>query len=158
MLSCLCATQASSKRSNNDSDKSQQVLHRRRFKLIEMADDGPPFDDNDLINDFNEEDDYFPEEFEEDPYMDAGEIAKPDSVPTNDGNAAAVDAPATDPDTFLANIRTKDVHFYEDQDLLRQDEEEGDLADRDSSDIPAQVVMVSSSVPIADKNLYSFDR
>jgi len=125
-----------------------------------MADDGPPFDDNDLINDFYEEDDYFPEEFEEDPYMDAGEIAKPDSVPTNDGNAAAADSPATDPDTVHAKTRTKAIAFLEKnvQNFdLRQDEEEGDLVDRDSSDIPAQVVMVSS-VPIAEKNLYSFDR
>jgi len=129
-----------------------------------MADDGPPFDDNDLINDFYEEDDYFPEEFEEDPNMDADEFAKPgDSVlppATNDGNAAAEDSPATRPDPVLTNVLTNALvsEEFKDQNLdLRQDEEEGDLVDRDSSDIPAQVVMVSS-VPIAEKNLYSFDR
>ena len=111
-----------------------------------MDDKGPPFDDDDLINDFNEEDDYYTQEFE-DPYMD-----EPDAGQNNDGNgaAAAPNAMAKDGNDLVTS-----EEIQEDNAMLHNEEETDDLAIKES-DIPDQVMV--SSIPIAETKLYSFDR
>jgi|AntRauTorckE5430_2_1112549.scaffolds.fasta_scaffold00083_14 hypothetical protein len=106
-----------------------------------MADSGPPFDDDDLINDFNEEDDYFAEEFE-DPYMD-----EPDAGQTNDhGNAP----PAPHGIALATSEEKKEQHYS-----LQHEEDNRDSA-ISVNGIPDQVIV--SSVPIIETKLYSFDR
>lgn len=113
----------------------------------------PPFDDDDLIADFNHDDpdDYFPQDFDPEDDVD---------VPFDDKNNQTSPHPIMNIGVE-ADLENTNVNINND-DQVRVDQEEEEEQEEDialqKDGVPSQIITVASTVPQLEKNLYSFER
>lgn len=122
-----------------------------------MTNTEPPFDDDELIADFNnhdDPDDYFPPDFDDPP--DEEELLLFENTSDNDNNnsrriehqpgpVVEEDLPMTSTQNWMNNVPTLNNPI------------EADRENNPNDGIPSQVIMVST-VPKLEQNLYSFER
>ncbi len=119
-------------------------------------DNGPPFDDDELINDFNEEEDFYPEEYDDEIDEFVG------TEKTNDSNDA--NAPLIKPTSIPGSndIDTQDfamnMDYNEDMEINQEEphHNEGNSVHRDVEDVPMQVT-VAPTIQKVKKDVYGFE-
>jgi hypothetical protein len=118
----------------------------------------PPFDDDDLIADFNHDDpdDYFPQDFDPEEDVD---------VPFEDTNNQTSPHPImnVEAEADLENTNVNINYCYNDDGQVRVDQEGEKEQEEDivlqNDGVPSQIITtVASTVPQLEKNLYSFER
>jgi hypothetical protein len=123
-----------------------------------MTNTEPPFDDDELIADFNnhdDPDDYFPPDFDDPPDEEELLLFENTSDTDNNNNSGHIehqpgpvveeDLPMTSTQNYMNNVLTLNNPI------------EADRENNPNDGIPSQVIMVST-VPKLEQNLYSFER